>query len=794
MTDMMNSTTDCDLDIYNENNHIRVYWEDTLDNYSKVNEKVIEKYFQDKYKTNKVKVVFKPIANKRSDVSVSMDADATELILDENYQEELIGKFLKENNIEINRAFLDKLDKTVSAELVEFKDQSNRYKSFKIKEIEFSNFLSYGEDNTIKIDKPGITSITSQPANFSGKSTLTVDLLSFLFFGVTSKTDKMEGIFNKFTDKDIVVVKGKIEIEGDEYIIKRVLSRKESKAKGYTCKSEVDFYQVLPKGGIKQLNGEQRRFTDDLIKNYVGTYDDFLLTILATGDNLDDLIKTKPTERGRLLTRFIGLEFYREKEKIAKKHYSEWKEKSSLHHTSIADINAKILNEENRIKENKALNQMNHMSLTNVNTNLGLIEELKDSLLKQRVNNVDIELYKIDESSILEGIGKLEKSILEKNTALNQMVELFEQPYEVFDVDTYQVLNTDMKEIETSILSKSFDIRSKTTTIGLLKDGELCVTCMRPLEGVDNSNKIQQLENEIDILKKDIEDLNKKLLEVQGKIRTFDNIKIQWDEYNKNELIISKARAELSTYTESLNRGNDKLKNYRNNIDNIEKNKKIDTELEGLKNRLNSVNSERDQCLLQIKSIEKDIESSENRIKEFNGLIKVVKNEEVIDKIYRVYLDIYGKNGISKMILSTMIPLINSYLRMLLIDTAEFILELRMDDKGDVEFWMVDSITEVEKPLYAGSGYEKTVSSLALRCVLRKVCSLPKPNIIIFDEVTGKVANENLEKLGLFFDKIKLYFEHIWLISHNPLVQDWADNTIKVAKNNNISKILYEND
>ena len=518
MTDMMNSTTDCDLDIYNENNHIRVYWEDTLDNYSKVNEKVIEKYFQDKYKTNKVKVVFKPIANKRSDVSVSMDADATELILDENYQEELIGKFLKENNIEINRAFLDKLDKTVSAELVEFKDQSNRYKSFKIKEIEFSNFLSYGEDNTIKIDKPGITSITSQPANFSGKSTLTVDLLSFLFFGVTSKTDKMEGIFNKFTDKDIVVVKGKIEIEGDEYIIKRVLSRKESKAKGYTCKSEVDFYQVLPKGGIKQLNGEQRRFTDDLIKNYVGTYDDFLLTILATGDNLDDLIKTKPTERGRLLTRFIGLEFYREKEKIAKKHYSEWKEKSSLHHTSIADINAKILNEENRIKENKALNQMNHMSLTNVNTNLGLIEKLKDSLLKQRVNNVDIELYKIDESSILEGIGKLEKSILEKNTALNQMVELFEQPYEVFDVDTYQVLNTDMKEIETSILSKSFDIRSKTTTIGLLKDGELCVTCMRPLEGVDNSNKIQQLENEIDILKKDIEDLNKKLLEVQGKI------------------------------------------------------------------------------------------------------------------------------------------------------------------------------------------------------------------------------------------------------------------------------------
>lgn len=793
MTSAINYTAEKDTSLYNENNHIRVYWEDTLDNYTKQNEKRIEKYFQDKYKTPKVKVVFKPIMNKRSDMTVDVQADASELILDDNYQEKLIAQFLKENAIEINMEYLNKLDRTVSSELGDFKDQSNRYKSFKIKEIEFSNFLSYGEGNVIKIDKPGITSITSQPANFSGKSTLTVDLLSFLFFGVTSKTDKMEGIFNKFTDKDMVVVKGKIEIEGDEYIIKRVLTRKESKAKGYTCKSEVDFYQVLPKGGIKQLNGEQRKFTDDLIKNYVGTYDDFLLTILATGDNLDDLIKTKPTERGRLLTRFIGLEFYREKEKIAKKLYTEWREKSNLHNTSVADILSKITAEEARIKENTNLNMSNALTLRSVNDNLGTLELLKDTLLKQRVNNVDTELYKIDESAILEGIEKLERLIGEKKAAIKKMVETVTEPAVVFDVDIYQGLNTQKRDAETTILSKNFEIRSKTTTIGLLKDGEICSTCMRPLEGVDNTPKIKALESEINILKKEIGELEKEVLVLQGKISIFDNTKAQWDEYNKNELIIGKAKAELSNYTESLNRGKDKLKNYRDSVQSIEKNKKIDTDLEGLKIKLNNANGERDLCMLQIRSIEKDIESSQKKIQDYHSVIKELKKDEVIDKIYKTYLEIYGKNGISKMILSTMIPLINSYLRMLLIDTAEFVLELRMDDKGDVEFWMVDTITEVEKPLYAGSGYEKTVSSLALRCVLRKVCSLPKPNIIIFDEVTGKVANENLEKLGLFFDKIKLYFEHIWLISHNPLVQDWADNTIKVAKDDNISRILHEN-
>jgi len=790
---MTNYMTDKEAALYSENNHIRVYWEDTLDNYTKSNEKRIEKYFQDKYKTNKVKVVFRAIANKKSDMGMDVQADASELVLDSEYQEKLIGKYLTENGIDINVEYLNKLDKTVSAELIDFKDQTNRYKSFKIKEIEFSNFLSYGEGNIIKIDKPGITSITSQPANFSGKSTLTVDLLSFLFFGVTSKTDKMEGIFNKFTDKDLVVVKGKVEIEGDEYIIKRVLSRKESKGK-YTCKSEVDFYQVLPKGGIKQLNGEQRKFTDDLIKNYVGTYEDFLITILTTGDNLDDLIKTKPTERGRLLTRFIGLEFYREKEKIAKKLYSEWREKSNLGSTSVVDILTKIAFEEGRIKENTNLNISNALTLKSVNENLETLEQLKDTLLKQRVNNLDTELYKIDESSVLEGISKLEKLIADKTQAIKSMGEAVKQPSDVFDVDAYQVLCTQKKESETLILSKNFEIRSKTGTIELLKDGEICATCMRPLDGVDNKPKINALTAEIDILKKEIDVLNKEVFDFQEKISIFDNTKTQWDEYNKNELIIGKAKAELSTYNESLNRGKDKLKSYRDSVQNIEKNKKIDTDLEGLKIKITNANSERDLCMLQIRSIEKDIESSHKKIQDFNSVIKELKKEEVIDKIYKTYLDIYGKNGISKMILSTMIPLINTYLRMLLIDTAEFVLELRMDEKGDVEFWMVDTITEIEKPLYAGSGYEKTVSSLALRCVLRKVCSLPKPNIIIFDEVTGKVANENLEKLGLFFDKIKLYFEHIWLISHNPLVQDWADNTIKVAKENNVSRILNEND
>jgi DNA repair exonuclease SbcCD ATPase subunit len=90
----------------------------------------------------------------------------------------------------------------------------------------------------------------------------------------------------------------------------------------------------------------------------------------------------------------------------------------------------------------------------------------------------------------------------------------------------------------------------------------------------------------------------------------------------------------------------------------------------------------------------------------------------------------------------------------------------------------------------SGSGYERTISSLALRSVLSKVCSLPKPNIVVFDEVFGKVSNENLDMVLEFFVKIKDYFEKIFVISHNPMINQFADTIIKIKKEDNISKVL----
>jgi DNA repair exonuclease SbcCD ATPase subunit len=136
-----------------------------------------------------------------------------------------------------------------------------------------------------------------------------------------------------------------------------------------------------------------------------------------------------------------------------------------------------------------------------------------------------------------------------------------------------------------------------------------------------------------------------------------------------------------------------------------------------------------------------------------------------------------------------MMPLINSELQRLLEDSSHFRLEVRINDKNEVEFIMVDNNTQVEKNIASGSGYERTIASLALRAVLSKICSLPKPNIIVFDEVFGKISNDNLDMVSEFFTKIKEYFEKIFVITHNPMVTNWADNVVKVRKEENISYV-----
>lgn len=248
------------------NPFIKVTWEDNPENFTSEKIKRVKAYFQDKYKTKNIQVITKSLAN---NTDIKLDSlEASDSILDHHYQKKLMKDFINENDIRTKWDLVDRLDNKVNIQFDKINQNKIRYNKWYIKKVEFSNFLSFGDNNIINfIDLEGITVIESIPKNFGGKSTCSVDLLMFLFFNTTTKTKTAIEIFNKFTDKDEVVVKGDITIDGDDYVIERKLSRKKTKYGEYNVTNRLEFYRKNEDGTIQNLTGEQRRITETFISS-----------------------------------------------------------------------------------------------------------------------------------------------------------------------------------------------------------------------------------------------------------------------------------------------------------------------------------------------------------------------------------------------------------------------------------------------------------------------------------------------------------------------------------------------
>jgi DNA repair exonuclease SbcCD ATPase subunit len=274
------------------------------------------------------------------------------------------------------------------------------------------------------------------------------------------------------------------------------------------------------------------------------------------------------------------------------------------------------------------------------------------------------------------------------------------------------------------------------------------------------------------------------------KEKSFTQLKSEFDQYERNKLIKEKLEIQIESFDIKKKDIQTKLQNFKDNQQKLEDNKKIDEKLMKADIRLGELSREKDGINYKITTSRNNISRHQEKISDNLKHIEKIAEEEEKSKIFKLYLEVYGKNGISKMIMKNMMPVINSELQRLLMDSAEFKLEVRISDKNEVEFWMIDNSTAIEKLMSSGSGYERTIASLALRAVLSKVCSLPKPNVVVFDEVFGKISNDNLEMVAEFFHKIKDYFEKILVITHNPMVSQWADTIVKIEKTNNVSKVI----
>ena len=765
-----------------ENPYVQVVWEDTPENFTQEKLKSVKAYFQKKYSTTSVNVITKL----KKTEEVQDNVDVTINIMDENYQHDLIKSILQSKSQENLYEDILKIDSSVNNKMIAEQDEIASFKKWYIKKIEFSNFLSYGENQHINFEKlGGITVIESDPPNFGGKTVLSVDLLMFLFFNTTTKTNKAEEIFNRYSDKDKVSVRGEIIIDGEDYIIVRELERKKSKSGEWNVKTELDFFKKFPDGSLVKFTGEQRRETEKFIKTSIGSYEDFLMTILTTGTNLEDLLDAKPTARGQVLSRFLGLDFLKRKEETGKEIYSEFSKSmiSNIYNTeTLKNENEELLVKNQEFDKNIVESEV---KIEDVKGRIVKGQEYRDNLLKSKVV-VDREISLLNPENTKKEVETFEYQI-KQNVQLRDGVKIVE-PSEFY----YENEHDKVKEEYQKTYKQKVELDTNISSIQKLKSsvsgGIKCEHCgIELMNAAITQSRIAELDGLIG-QKTKIEGL---MQELSDKEQGFVKLKKDFDEYERNKLVYEKYQATIENFELKKESLLDKLKRYDDVQDVIKSNEQIESQIIKANLRLEDLKREEQLVQQEVSSSRFKITNNLEKINTNNNLIIKISEEQQKEVKYKVYLELFGKNGISKRIMKNMMPLINSELQRLLQDSCYFRLEIRISEKNEVEFCMIDNNTQIEKLMTSGSGYEKTIASLALRAVMAKVCSLPKPNITVFDEVFGKISNDNLEMVYEFFIKIKEYFENILVITHNPMISNWADNIIKITKTDNISKVSH---
>ena len=323
--------------------------------------------------------------------------------------------------------------------------------------------------------------------------------------------------------------------------------------------------------------------------------------------------------------------------------------------------------------------------------------------------------------------------------------------------------------------------------IEALKKGEFCPTCGAKLKGVDNTEKISHKQKRFDELAEQGKKKKEKLDKLSKEIEELEKTRAVYNEKLKLELVIEKNKVDLENLRAKIKENNRLIKDIKDNEEAIVTNNKIDASINVANANISTEEKIRDGHQEMIEGLKHDIKANNDKIEENKKIVTTIEDEEKVVKAWKIYLEIIGKNGISKMVLRNALPLINSELKRLLNGVCDFYVEVGIDDNNDVVFYKWHN--NVRRKLGSGSGFEQTVSSLALRSVLSEISTFSKPSFVVFDEILGGVADVNYDSVKLLYDKIVKNYSFILQITHLKAIADWHSSTIVVTKENDISKI-----
>jgi len=707
--------------------------------------------------------------------------------------EELIDQIF-----EINKDVNGKLEKELVPRNIRWKP----------KRFEFENMFSYGEGNVIDFTTlKGLIGLFA--ANASGKSSI-LSALSYCLFDKCDRAFKAVHVLN--TQKMSFNCKFNFEIEGVDYFIERVGVQDK---KG-NVKVDVKFYQLDKDNKMIDLNGEARRNTNDVIRDYIGTYDDFLLTVLSIQNNsVGNFIDMGQADRKDLIAKFMGITVYDQLDQIAK---SESKEITTLLKNYNKTDYPKLL--EQRIQEIVVLKK----NLETENIELDKVESKfkyeNERLMEEMANIINIGNAPTN-IILLESTQK--KIISEKNTlaenniSIKQLVEKLKHVIDAIDIELnkfdliklktntthYDNLNRDLQKIQNEIDKKTIEKASKKSILSSfgsnMEYDPHCSFCVKAnKKHADHINKTGEEYNKIQIeiesltLRKDnlIDDINlvSDVVEKNQKVNELIQRKSDLErKYNYANSEFLKNSTKLVQFENQLLTLEQDITLYYKQKDAIESNKNTNEKIKIIKDNINKLDSLIKTATRKISDLNGKLMLANEQKANYEEQIKNAKIWELQQHAYTYYMMAISRDGIPYNLISKALPTIESEINNILHQIVEFTVNLTTDGKNVIGHINYDG---KKWPIEMGSGLEKFVLSLAIRVALINISNLPRPNFIAIDEGFGCADKENLNSMSSLLSYFRNTFDFVWVVSHLDAMKDMVDKQLEIKKERGFSKIM----
>jgi DNA repair exonuclease SbcCD ATPase subunit len=522
-------------------------------------------------------------------------------------------------------------------------------------------------------------------------------------------------------------------------------------------------------------------------------------------------IREGSTRRKEILAKFLDLEIFDEKFKLAKEESASLKGALKRYEgvdyaTQLAEYEANLTVSKQEVETRES----ERSKLVNDKEQLvSSIKKLEEELINLDTASVDIEKAQTDFENSSKIVEDLSSKIEELNNNIRSKTEEVKSidsslsEYNLDDLkakkDEIEKKQKELDKLYQDIVMGKREVDSFTSKIKLLNEvpcGTQFTSCKFIKDAYDAKMKLPLFEDSLDQDKEEHTKLSKEIEEfdvnsVNAQISKYEAIVSKKsrleNEVLKHKLDLNFAKTSKEKNEKIKDQAEELMRLHAVNASNYEAIKEIHTNKKDLKNKLSIVEksiSDIDMDIrklyIKVGSLEANIENANKLQKEFDQL----RNEFAA---YEYFMRCTHPNGISYDIIKKKLPIINDEIAKTLANIVDF--EVFFEDDGSKLNILIKHPKFDPRPIEMGSGAEKTIASMAIRLALLQVSNLPKSNIFILDEPATALDADNMDGFIRMIDMIKAHYDIVLLISHLDALKDIVDTTITIEKNGSYSYV-----